>query len=379
MGNAAEISKYINPIRRGAESVCDRPFGADSFLDACLCIDRSGMPDRYGLTATAREFAVFQNGEQLAVTLAGRVGDPRVSPAPPLWPLLAVLLLGWRDTLTAKQIMNRAGDVGAEDHVHRGLAIVAHLFPELQGWLASVPLGIPRWERTVALPLAARKLVFFEEMDQARSADSDVVSSSTPITQTLGPIRWNVTGGTRRGMSHVQSDLKNQDAIRYLVSREAATVVLAVADGHGSDLCFRSDVGSRLAVETAVEVLSGFANTSRCESSYNIRYQDGAARMARPGHYRATSRARIREYHSCRSRDGNIRSEHAVGRWRHPIPRLSRPHSQSHTRKRSSCREIHALIVVAERSCRNADSSSPRRGRFACADTGRDGWLCEVL
>jgi len=277
MGNAAEISKYINPIRRGAESVCDRPFGADSFLDACLCIDRSGMPDRYGLTATAREFAVFQNGEQLAVTLAGRVGDPRVSPAPPLWPLLAVLLLGWRDTLTAKQIMNRAGDVGAEDHVHRGLAIVAHLFPELQGWLASVPLGIPRWERTVALPLAARKLVFFEEMDQARSADSDVVSSSTPITQTLGPIRWNVTGGTRRGMSHVQSDLKNQDAIRYLVSREAATVVLAVADGHGSDLCFRSDVGSRIAVETAVEVLTGFANTGRCEFGYNIRYQDGAA------------------------------------------------------------------------------------------------------
>ena len=49
MGNAADISKYINPIRRGAQTVRDRPFSADAFLEACLCIDHSGMPGGYRL------------------------------------------------------------------------------------------------------------------------------------------------------------------------------------------------------------------------------------------------------------------------------------------------------------------------------------------
>src|SRR5437016_12445291 len=62
-------------------------------------------------------------------------------------------------------------------------------------------------------------------------------------------------------MSHIESGLKNQDAIQDVISDDAATAVLAVADGHGSELCFRSDTGSRLAVETAVELLRQFADT----------------------------------------------------------------------------------------------------------------------
>src|SRR6266516_6151320 len=177
MRPGAEITNDISLIRAGARALARFPVAAEAIVEACELVEEAGLPSRYRLLATARQYAVFQNSEQLAVILAGRVGNPRVSPAPPLWPLLAIVLLGWRDTLTAKQVMKRAADVGAEDHVHRGLAIVAHLFPELQGWLASVPLGIPRWERTVAVPLAAHKLVFFEKMDQARSADPDAVSS----------------------------------------------------------------------------------------------------------------------------------------------------------------------------------------------------------
>jgi serine/threonine protein phosphatase PrpC len=66
-------------------------------------------------------------------------------------------------------------------------------------------------------------------------------------------------GESRRGASHVRSGLRNQDALEYWMSPQNDTIVLAVADGHGSELFFRSDVGSRLAVETAVKVLRDFA------------------------------------------------------------------------------------------------------------------------
>src|SRR5436309_13644051 len=105
-------------------------------VEACALVEQAGLPSRYRLLATAREYTVFQNSEQLAVTLAGRVGDPRVSPAPPLWPLLTLLLLAWRDRLSAERVMQRAAWLGTETEVERGLAIVAYLFPELRELIA---------------------------------------------------------------------------------------------------------------------------------------------------------------------------------------------------------------------------------------------------
>ncbi len=261
MRNGAEILKYVNLIRWGGRAAARLPFAGGAIVEACLQVELAGMPRSYRLPATAHEYAVFQNSEHLAVTLAGRVGNPRVSPVPPLWPLLALLLLGWSDTLSALQVMKRAAELGTEDEVHRGLAIVAYLFPELQGWLAAFPLRIPLWERTLAVPLAARKLALLEKTDLSGFSALAAVSSSKSSEEAVQPIRWRVTGGSRRGTSHVRSNLKNQDALEYWVSGDAATVVVAVADGHGSALCFRSDVGSHVAVETAVELLGQFANT----------------------------------------------------------------------------------------------------------------------
>jgi len=81
--------------------------------------------------------------------------------------------------------------------------------------------------------------------------------------------RWRVMGECRRGAAHVRSGLRNQDALEYWVSAQNDTIVLAVADGHGSELFFRSDVGSRLAVETAVKVLRDFSvrHSKRSERS----------------------------------------------------------------------------------------------------------------
>jgi hypothetical protein len=164
MLNGAETLKYTNSIRRIAQAAARSPFTNDAFVRACSSAELAGMPRTDRLSTTAREYAVFPSGEQLAVTLAGRVGNPRISPVPPVWPVLALLLLGWRNTFSIEQVMERSA-LGADQDVHRGFAIVGYLFPELENWIADMRLNIPLWERRLAVPLAARKLVLLEKMD----------------------------------------------------------------------------------------------------------------------------------------------------------------------------------------------------------------------
>jgi len=267
MRNGTDIVKYLSLIRESARALAHSPFDGNVIVEACSLAERAGIPTNYRLLATAREYAVFQNSGQLAVTLAGRVGNPRVSPAPPLWPLLALLLLGWRDRLSAERVMERAAWLGMETEVERGLAIVAYLFPELQEWTADIPFRMPLWERTLAVPLAARKLAGLANMECPGREGSAPVSSSAFLEETGRPIRWRVTGASRRGGSHVRSGLPNQDAFEYWASADGNTAVMAVADGHGSALCFRSEAGSHVAVTTAVELLRKFATTIRSGQS----------------------------------------------------------------------------------------------------------------
>ncbi len=66
---------------------------------------------------------------------------------------------------------------------------------------------------------------------------------------------WRVVGTSGRGARHRRRGLPNQDALRWWPeSGEGPPLAVAIADGHGSARCFRSDVGARLAVETALEV-----------------------------------------------------------------------------------------------------------------------------
>src|SRR5437867_8334688 len=267
MRDGSEITNYVSLIRIGARAVTRLPAGSAALVEACAFVERAGMPSRYRLLATAREYTVFQNSEQLAVTLAGRVGNPRVSPLPPLWPLLALLLLAWPDRLSAERLMERAASLGMENEVERGLAVVGYLFPELQEWTADITFRMPLWERTLAVPLAARKLAAFTSMEPSATEGSAPVSSSEFVREPARNTRWRVAGASRRGSAHVRSGLPNQDAIEYWVSPDSDTAVLAVADGHGSGLCFRSEAGSRLAVTTAVDLLRRFASTTRADQS----------------------------------------------------------------------------------------------------------------
>lgn len=77
------------------------------------------------------------------------------------------------------------------------------------------------------------------------AAHSEPAVSALPARPT-----FHALGASVRGTSHVRAELVNQDALSvWPPGATAPPLVLAVADGHGSAKCFRSDVGSRLAVE----------------------------------------------------------------------------------------------------------------------------------
>ncbi len=73
---------------------------------------------------------------------------------------------------------------------------------------------------------------------------------------------WKVSHACVRGSAHVRSGLPNQDAAQCIAtSGEGSTpgiAIAAVSDGHGGVRHFRSQIGSSLAVSTAVDVLQGF-------------------------------------------------------------------------------------------------------------------------
>jgi hypothetical protein len=138
------------------------PFGGEAIVEACRCIERGGMPAGYLLPVTAAEYAACR-GEELAAVLSCRIGNPRVPPTPPLWPLLAILLLGWGNAIPIARVMQQSSVAGMEYEAQRGFLIVVYLFPELKWWLAGIALKMPHWERILAVPLAARKLVLLDK------------------------------------------------------------------------------------------------------------------------------------------------------------------------------------------------------------------------
>jgi len=66
---------------------------------------------------------------------------------------------------------------------------------------------------------------------------------------------WRATGASSRGKTHDANGLPNQDAFASNALGGATPSIVAVSDGHGGEAYFRSDVGSRFAVEAALEVL----------------------------------------------------------------------------------------------------------------------------
>lgn len=82
------------------------------------------------------------------------------------------------------------------------------------------------------------------------------------MDQTNRSFKWGVLGASRVGASHIRHGLPNQDSIGPTENPDGS-IILAVADGHGSPRSFYSDIGSRLAVQAAIEVCKDFIEQVR--------------------------------------------------------------------------------------------------------------------
>ncbi len=68
---------------------------------------------------------------------------------------------------------------------------------------------------------------------------------------------WRAGGATAIGASHIRNKRPNQDAFYASPTQQSdPRFMICVADGHGSDAYYRSDIGARLAVEAFIEAIS---------------------------------------------------------------------------------------------------------------------------
>src|SRR5215510_1699775 len=83
--------------------------------------------------------------------------------------------------------------------------------------------------------------------------------------------QWRVVGNSVRGYSHIREGLPNQDAIRWEPKAYPNDyAILAVSDGHGSHKSFRSDKGSKIAIDVAVSVLLEYRNIGVATKNLSI-------------------------------------------------------------------------------------------------------------
>ncbi len=75
----------------------------------------------------------------------------------------------------------------------------------------------------------------------------------------MTPDFWQIVGHSVLGTSHIERAQPNQDAIYWSpTTGTGERPILSISDGHGSPRHFRSETGSRLAVESTVAVLDAF-------------------------------------------------------------------------------------------------------------------------
>ncbi len=93
--------------------------------------------------------------------------------------------------------------------------------------------------------------------------------------------KWLVNGTSVRGLAHLKSGEPNQDSLKWISSKLSDSIIIAIADGHGGSMHFRSNIGSKLAVNTATSVLDNFFSKPSIEFSNVSLYKD-AIRFSLP-------------------------------------------------------------------------------------------------
>jgi hypothetical protein len=74
-----------------------------------------------------------------------------------------------------------------------------------------------------------------------------------------------------RGASHLARGTPNQDAIGWSGGGDAPSLALAVSDGHGDERCFRSDAGSRIAVNVALAELEALRTAPTADGAESLK------------------------------------------------------------------------------------------------------------
>jgi len=70
---------------------------------------------------------------------------------------------------------------------------------------------------------------------------------------------WRAIGKSVRGANHFQTSLPNQDAIGWWTGAQCGLpLIMAISDGHGGERSFRSNRGSKIAVQITLQVLQEF-------------------------------------------------------------------------------------------------------------------------
>lgn len=90
------------------------------------------------------------------------------------------------------------------------------------------------------------------------------------MTSSSKETKWKVICESVRGAMHKKKGLPNQDAFASKISERGKHVMIAVADGHGDSKCFRSQVGSRIAVKIAIDLLEEVSKCSSKSSNLSI-------------------------------------------------------------------------------------------------------------
>jgi serine/threonine protein phosphatase PrpC len=95
---------------------------------------------------------------------------------------------------------------------------------------------------------------------------------------------WRVIAETVPGASHLRAGKPNQDAV--LQVRESSVglpLILSISDGHGSDKCFRSDRGSRLAVAVGAQLMR--ETLHNIQDEFDASQIESRARDTLPGEF----------------------------------------------------------------------------------------------
>lgn len=70
-------------------------------------------------------------------------------------------------------------------------------------------------------------------------------------------MKYEIIGKSVQGASHIRKDIECQDAFKK-VEFEDGTIILAVADGHGSEACPYSSTGSKSATNVFCDIMSEY-------------------------------------------------------------------------------------------------------------------------